>query len=242
MIKAQTETKSYVSHEAYGLKYHVAIAMKAEKTGISLFFLFLFRFLACLFYMFAKTPALFPILEMKTLNETEDKKMKTFKEFEEFEKEMAKTAEEAKKAKWKAEEKKITEMENVHTHCISEITQTLFYLYQAISPYLDSFRFFCGNDGLEITSYNAEVHVVINGAQITVCFETDYDATFEFCEESDIDMLSEQVKLLRDVDAFLETHIDNIMSSALLECGTVDVSDADTGAQPLYHVAIATSM
>lgn len=170
--------------------------------------------------------------------------MKTFKEFEEFEKEMAKTAEEAKKAKRKAKEEKVAEMENVHTHYVSEITQTLFYLYQAISPYLDSFKFYCGNDGLAIANYNAEVHVVINGAQITVCFETDDDATFEFCEGSDIDidMLSEQVKLLRDVDAFLEEHIDNIMSSALLECGTVDVSDADTGAQPLYHVAIATSM
>lgn len=168
--------------------------------------------------------------------------MKTFKEFEEFEKEMAKTAEEAKKAKRKAKEEKVAEMENVHTHYISDITQTLFYLYQAISPYLDSFKFCCGNDGLAITSYNSEVRVIINGAQITVCFETYDDATFEFCEGSDIDMLSDQVKLLRDIDAFLEEHIDNIMSSALLECGTVDVSDADTGAQPLYHVAIATSM
>lgn len=168
--------------------------------------------------------------------------MKTFKEFEKFEKEMAKTAEEAKKAKRKAEEKKVAEMENVHTHYVSEITQTLFYLYEAISPYLDSFKFYCGNDGLAITSYNAEVHVIINGAQITVCFETYDDATFEFCEGSDIDMLSDQVKLLRDIDAFLEEHIDNIMSSALLECGTVDVSDADTGVPSLYHVTIATSM
>ena len=168
--------------------------------------------------------------------------MKTFEEFEKFEKEMAKTAEEAKRAKRKAEEEKVAEMENAHTHYVSEITQTLFYLYQAISPYLDSFKFCCGNDGLVVASCSSEVRVIINGVQITVCFETDYDATFEFCEESDIDMLSEQVKLLRDIDAFLEEHIDNIMSSALLECGTVDVSDADTGVPPLYHVAIAASM
>lgn len=168
--------------------------------------------------------------------------MKTFEEFEKFEKEMAKTAEEAKKAKRKAEKEKVAEMENAHVNYVSEITQTLFYLHEAISPYLDSFRFFCGNDGLVIASCNSEVRVIINGVQITVCFETDYDATFEFCEESDIDMLSEQVKLLRDIDAFLEEHIDNIMSSALLECGTVDVSDADTGVPSLYHVTIATSM
>jgi len=168
--------------------------------------------------------------------------MKTFKEFEEFEKEMAKTAEEAKKAKRKAEEEKVTEMENAHTHYVSEITQTLFYLYQAISPYLDSFKFCCGNDGLVIASYSSEVRAVIDGVQITVCFKTDDDATFEFCEGSDIDMLSEQVKLLRDIDIFLEEHIDNIMSFALLECGTVDASDADTGVPSLYHVTIATSM
>lgn len=157
--------------------------------------------------------------------------MKTFEEFEKFEKEMVKAA--YGKA---TEEEKIAEMENLRDRYISEIAQELWYLFDAISLLLDSFRFFCGNDGLVINRCEDEISIVINGAQITVYFEYDCEVIFKFSR--DIIMLSQQVRLLQAVDAFLDKNIDNIMASALKQCRKAygnDVADADTKVRTVYH-------
>lgn len=157
--------------------------------------------------------------------------------FEKFEKEMAKVA--FGKATKATEEEKIAEMENIRDHYISEITQKLWYLFDSISPFLDPFRFFCGNDGLVITRCEYEISIVINGAQITVYFEYDCEVIFKFSK--DIIMLSQQVRLLQAADAFLEENIDNIMASALKQCRKAygnDVAAADTRVRPVYHLTI----
>lgn len=166
-----------------------------------------------------------------------------FEEFEEFEREMEKAAEKADKATKAAEEEKIAELENLRDHYIPEVTQTVYYLFEAISPFLDSFRYCCGSDGLVIASYDAEASVVVDGMQITVHFDDYTDITVELSSGgySDIDMLSQQVKLLQAADAFLNNNINDIMAFALKRCGRVhnnDIADTDTEVQSVYHVAI----
>lgn len=165
--------------------------------------------------------------------------MKTF-EGKEFKEKVQKAAEEMKKVKKAAEEKKISEMENVRDHYISEITQELWYLFDAITPFIGGvFNYFSNDGNLAIYSDTADVCIIIDDApQITVCYKDDGDTTFDFGEGNT--MLSRQVKILKAVDAFIESNIDNIMRSAYRECRTtVDVDDADTEVQSLYHVSIA---
>lgn len=164
--------------------------------------------------------------------------MKTFEEFEKFKEEMVKAAFESRKTTKATEEEKIAEMENLRDRYISEIAQELWYIFDTISFFLDSFRFFCGNDGLVITRCEDEVSIVINGKRIAVYFEDEDDVIFEFYGGRDVRMLSQQLKLLRDIEAFLNKNIDNIMASALKQCRKAygnDVADTDKEVRPVYH-------